>query len=1465
MLKQIHTLCARPIFSTAAAAALFVAMTRSMSAQDIWTGADAAHSTNWTDGTNWQAGSAPLPFDALTFSGSVVANRNNFTNGAAFDGITFGGPGAFNLSGNSILLSGNSTGTNNAVSNNSGIGQAVGLNLNVDWGYYTFTGNNSPGLALNGALTLNPGAVAFFDPFVTSTSLTSDSTGLISGLGGAGLMSSAGVATGLAAISAGVIQPYNGYTMVAAGGTLPSAAADNIELNSGGASSLYTIGSTTVNTITSTQAGNSAGGSIDTITNTGLLTLGSNGGIYVLASSAGSKTNFILTGGNLTAGTVGAPANFVFAVNGTTSANQAQISSVIQDNGTGGPVTVIATGNGSKFFNKANTYTGGTYITQGQLQLSALTAAGTGPVYVAAGASAVTAAGGTISNNFYLSPGLGDVSGSGSIVSEGALAWNNNGTYAGQITVLGPPATTGHGSRISGNVTGGTLTISGQITGPGTFELGGAHTATYTLANTNTNALNNWQGGLILNANTGVAVNTDLKMGANNQIPNGANAGNMILIPAKTGVYARVDLNGFNATINGLISSFADAEAQIVDFGSTNSTLTFGANDATASFAGSSTDSGSGKSLSLVKIGAGTQTFTGNFTNSGNVTVSNGTLAFQGTMTVSPNIVVASAGTFDASQGANGGFTVGANQTLSGTGTVVGSTVINGSIAAIMAVSGATTNIGILTNNGSLTINGGATNIWYVNNGSGTAGSGWSEVVLTNGQLTIGASDATPIHLKIVSLDSTGEAGNATFNSSVNQSWILVQSSNAIAGFTDPLQFVIDTSAFANLPGGNSQFSVAPDASGKNLVLSFSSAHVLANSLVNQTNNAGTTAVFTISATGATPITYQWIQGGSSVLVNGGSSASGGLVTITTNGPGTTSTLTIANVQDADAGLITVNVTNHAGVSGSSAATLAIIDAPINPNVTQTTQSVYAGGITYFTVTTGGTGPFNYVWSFNGVPLSNGAGISGANSATLGVDASPSAVGSYSVVVSNPAGSVASGGYVITPVRSVPNQVIYEPFSSYAVMGGPTAPYTWQGVTNLYNQQTGEPAYWYHYSGNRVSMVIYANIFPYTTLNGLPGYPWPGLAGNSPNCMDHVVSSSATDNDHLQFSQSGYNPGQSVYFSFLLTCDNLGSANVSDCIAAFCSSDDGTSFNLKLSTQIQTDGSYWLGLSKGGGVSGNQGVDANTLWATNFQADEPVFVVGVYHINSGALTNTDDTVSMWFDPTNSSFGTTNVPSPSLGPTTSGAVNSAIHNFAIHGVQLPGNRYFSDLRIGTTWASVTPASAPSLTLTNVGTSPGQVAVLTSQNAGNPVVTYQWYFNGTNKPALTNGPNPNHDGSVISGAFTGSLTISNGTTAELGTYTVVGTNTDPVTSRILLGSASATLSYLSPPLAVAFLTNNVVISWSTNFPAFTLEQAAALAPPVSWQIVPTNTYVISGTNNTVTVSPTGISRFFQLIGP
>jgi len=66
---------------------------------------------------------------------------------------------------------------------------------------------------------------------------------------------------------------------------------------------------------------------------------------------------------------------------------------------------------------------------------------------------------------------------------------------------------------------------------------------------------------------------------------------------------------------------------------------------------------------------------------------------------------------------------------------------------------------------------------------------------------------------------------------------------------------------------------------------------------------------------------------------------------------------------------------------------------------------------------------------------------------------------------------------------------------------------------------------------------------------------------------------------------------------------------------------------------------------------------------------------------------------------------------------------------------------------------------------------------------------------------------------------------------------------------------------PGLAIAASGLNVVLSWTTNSPGYTLQKTAGLAPPNVWMNV-TNAVQVVGTSYTVTVTATSDASFFRL---
>jgi len=162
-----------------------------------------------------------------------------------------------------------------------------------------------------------------------------------------------------------------------------------------------------------------------------------------------------------------------------------------------------------------------------------------------------------------------------------------------------------------------------------------------------------------------------------------------------------------------------------------------------------------------------------------------------------------------------------------------------------------------------------------------------------------------------------------------------------------------------------------------------------------QTVTAGGTAVFTVAVTGNPTPTLQWKKGGTDIA------------------GATSATLTLNNVQAADAANYTVVATNSAGSATSSVATLTVNPSLVPTVLTQPQgHTVATGHAVVFGADISGGG-LTYQWK------KNGTNIGGATSSQLllnNTQASDS--GSYTVTATNGSGSVTSAAAVLNVVTT---------------------------------------------------------------------------------------------------------------------------------------------------------------------------------------------------------------------------------------------------------------------------------------------------------------------------------------------------------------------------------------------------------------------------------------------------------------
>src|SRR5665213_573418 len=192
----------------------------------------------------------------------------------------------------------------------------------------------------------------------------------------------------------------------------------------------------------------------------------------------------------------------------------------------------------------------------------------------------------------------------------------------------------------------------------------------------------------------------------------------------------------------------------------------------------------------------------------------------------------------------------------------------------------------------------------------------------------------------------------------------------------------------------------------------------------NQSSAVGGTIQFTVSAAGGGTLAYQW-QKNTTNLANGTFS---GRATIS---GATTASVTLAGITTNDQANYTCRVTNTSGSVTSSIATLTVYVAP-----TITTQPVgktnSPGANVSFIVVATGTAPLSYQWMENG----NNIQFATLNVYSLN-NVTASNTGTYSVSVSNPAGTVNSSNAPL--VVEAPPVITGQPVGSTNLVGGTAA------------------------------------------------------------------------------------------------------------------------------------------------------------------------------------------------------------------------------------------------------------------------------------------------------------------------------------------------------------------------------------------------------------------------------------------
>jgi hypothetical protein len=562
---------------------------------------------------------------------------------------------------------------------------------------------------------------------------------------------------------------------------------------------------------------------------------------------------------------------------------------------------------------------------------------------------------------------------------------------------------------------------------------------------------------------------------------------------------------------------------------------------------------------------------------------------------------------------------------------------------------------------------------------------------------------------------------------------------------------------------------------------------------------AGTAITLSEAAVGSPPLFYQWLTdngtGGALVPVNG---ATG------TNLVVSTTALAAGNYNYA------VIVTNSSGGSTSAVVTLTLVAASVPQIVTDINPAPanegYVGQTLTYSATFTGTLPITYQWMLN----------TGSGPEPISVSSNPSAV-SNTLVLSNL--QLADAGiYTLSALNSVGGPVSSSA-STLTVLAAPAPPASGTyGAMVLSNNpvafwplgETNDPSTGilpaYDASGNDFDGLYGVNA--YNEFNGFLGPQPPSFPG-------FVINSGAL------YTQAG-TTNSWVTVPPLNLKTNAVTITMWINPSASVAEDDGLFMN-------RNGGGDAAGLAFGNAMNAGGMAVLGYVWNTNSAAtynfNSGLYpIAGIWSFVALVVQPTQATIYLYYidpntglpdlysaanviphGPEGFSLGTTLIGGDSYGITRE--FDGSIADVAVYKQALTSAQLVAQFGQGAGLAEIAPSIAEQPQ--SIGAYTGNTVNFTANGVnGSGPLTYQWQWNNSNLA----------DGGNISGAETPSLTISNVTTANEGSYQLLVMNPAGTTP-----SSNATLTVVTPvpgSYESAVLTDDPFVFWKldeTNDPS------------------------------------------------